>query len=199
MSAICQIYFFYFSGVGVRRYNIESEDRPTYKGDVPRFHWYGCLLSGKERPPRNHAGRAISDTVKSSFRVILQDSRVKAIFVYIFGGLTRCDMIAEGIMMAFQDLNMSIPVVIRLRRTNEKIGQKRVYYTWVDEDFKVVWLTELLPRLRTVAYRSMHLTTLKMPRKKSSNSQAEQNSSAGGLEFNNLESPLKEDLCRHDA
>ncbi len=108
-------------------------------------------------------------------------------------------MIAEGIMMAFQDLNMSIPVVIRLRRTNEKIGQKRVYYTWVDEDFKVVWLTELLPRLRTVAYRSMHLTTLKMPRKKSSNSQAEQNSSAGGLEFNNLESPLKEDLCRHDA
>ncbi|TQB68111.1 hypothetical protein MPDQ_004016 [Monascus purpureus] len=71
-------------------------------------------------------GKATSETVKSSFRIISSDARVKAIFVNIFGGLTRCDMIAEGIIMAFRDLGMEVPVVVRLRGTNEEIGQKMI-------------------------------------------------------------------------
>ncbi|KAJ6121546.1 hypothetical protein N7512_004011 [Penicillium capsulatum] len=71
-------------------------------------------------------GKATSETVKSSFRVICSDSRVNAIFVNIFGGLTRCDMIAEGIIMAFRDLDMKVPVVVRLRGTNEELGQKMI-------------------------------------------------------------------------
>lgn len=71
-------------------------------------------------------GKATSETVKSSFRVICSDARVNAIFVNIFGGLTRCDMIAEGIIMAFRDLDMKVPVVVRLRGTNEELGQKMV-------------------------------------------------------------------------
>ncbi|CAG8427292.1 unnamed protein product [Penicillium salamii] len=71
-------------------------------------------------------GKATSETVKSSFRVICSDTRVKAIFVNIFGGLTRCDMIAEGIILAFQDLKMKVPVVVRLRGTNEELGQKMI-------------------------------------------------------------------------
>lgn len=71
-------------------------------------------------------GKATAETVKSSFRVILSDPRVKGIFVNIFGGLTKCDMIAEGIMMAFRDLGMKVPVVVRLRGTNEELGQKMV-------------------------------------------------------------------------
>ncbi|KAJ5975939.1 hypothetical protein N7481_009646 [Penicillium waksmanii] len=71
-------------------------------------------------------GKATSETVKSSFRVICADPRVKAIFVNIFGGLTRCDMIAEGIILAFRDLNMQVPVVVRLRGTNEELGQKMI-------------------------------------------------------------------------
>jgi succinyl-CoA synthetase alpha subunit len=71
-------------------------------------------------------GKATSETVKSSFRIIRSDPRVKAIFVNIFGGLTRCDMIAEGIIMAFRDLEMNVPVVVRLRGTNEEIGQKMI-------------------------------------------------------------------------
>jgi succinyl-CoA synthetase alpha subunit len=71
-------------------------------------------------------GKATSETVKSSFRIIRSDPRVKTIFVNIFGGLTRCDMIAEGIIMAFRDLEMNVPVVVRLRGTNEEIGQKMV-------------------------------------------------------------------------
>lgn len=71
-------------------------------------------------------GKATSETVKSSFRVICSDKRVKAVFVNIFGGLTRCDMIAEGIILAFRDLEMKVPVVVRLRGTNEELGQKMV-------------------------------------------------------------------------
>ncbi|KAL4742956.1 succinyl-CoA synthetase-like protein [Aspergillus similis] len=71
-------------------------------------------------------GKATSETVKSSFRIITSDPRVKAIFVNIFGGLTRCDMIAEGIILAFRDLKMSVPVVVRLRGTNEESGQRMI-------------------------------------------------------------------------
>lgn len=71
-------------------------------------------------------GKATAETVKSSFKVILSDPRVKTIFVNIFGGLTRCDMIAEGVMLAFKDLDLKIPIVVRLRGTNEELGQKMV-------------------------------------------------------------------------
>ena len=73
-------------------------------------------------------GKATSETVKSSFRIVLADPRVRTVFVNIFGGLTRCDMIAEGIIMAFRDLGMKVPVVVRLRGTNEEIGQKMVSF-----------------------------------------------------------------------
>jgi len=71
-------------------------------------------------------GKATSATVKKAFELLLRDSRVRVIFVNIFGGLTLCDMIAEGILLAFKDLNMKIPIVVRLRGTNEEKGQKIV-------------------------------------------------------------------------
>ncbi|KAI1415665.1 succinyl-CoA synthetase-like protein [Hypoxylon sp. FL1857] len=69
-------------------------------------------------------GKATSETVKQSFEVILTDPRVKCIFVNIFGGLTKGDMIARGVVMAFEKLKMSVPVVVRIRGTNEREGQK---------------------------------------------------------------------------
>jgi succinyl-CoA synthetase alpha subunit len=71
-------------------------------------------------------GKATSETIKAAFKCVTSDPRVKAIFVNIFGGLTLCDMIAKGIIMAFQDLDLKVPVVVRLRGTNEKLGQKIV-------------------------------------------------------------------------
>ena len=47
-------------------------------------------------------------------------------FVNIFGGLTLCDMIAEGTILAYNDLGIKVPVVVRLRGTNEEVGQKMV-------------------------------------------------------------------------
>lgn len=69
-------------------------------------------------------GKATSETVKRSFELLLQDKRVKAIFVNIFGGLTLGDMIARGVLLAFKELEMPVPVVVRIRGTNEKEGQK---------------------------------------------------------------------------
>src|SRR5438045_8966825 len=70
-------------------------------------------------------GKATSETIKAAFKCVTSDARVKAIFVNIFGGLTLCDMIAKGVIMAFQDLCLKVPVVVRLRGTNDKLGQKK--------------------------------------------------------------------------
>lgn len=88
-------------------------------------------LGGKCANFLDTGGKATKETVKSSFHLILKDSRVNTIFVNIFGGLTLCDMIAEGIMLAYKDLGIKVPVVVRLRGTNEEIGQKMVSMIFV--------------------------------------------------------------------
>jgi succinyl-CoA synthetase alpha subunit len=69
-------------------------------------------------------GKATSATIKTSFSLILRDPRVSVVFVNIFGGLTLCDMIAEGIILAFKEVGVEKPVVVRLRGTNEEKGQR---------------------------------------------------------------------------
>lgn len=71
-------------------------------------------------------GKATAATVASSFRLILSDPRVRTVFVNIFGGLTLCDMIAEGVVLAYRELGIAVPVVVRLRGTNEERGQRMV-------------------------------------------------------------------------
>ncbi|KAL9044661.1 MAG: hypothetical protein Q9214_002217 [Letrouitia sp. 1 TL-2023] len=71
-------------------------------------------------------GKATAETVKASFALILKDPNVKVVFVNIFGGLTRCDMIAEGIILAYREMEIRVPVVVRLRGTNEGEGQKLI-------------------------------------------------------------------------
>lgn len=84
------------------------------------------LKGGKPANFLDTGGKATTATVKECFSILCEDARVKTIFVNIFGGLIRCDMIAEGIMEAFKELDMKIPVVVRLRGTNEEKGQKLV-------------------------------------------------------------------------
>jgi len=69
-------------------------------------------------------GKATSETIKTSFKLILSDPHVSVVFVNIFGGLTLCDMIAEGIILAFKEVGVNKPVVVRLRGTNEEKGQE---------------------------------------------------------------------------
>ena len=70
-------------------------------------------------------GTADSSRVEKAFRLILQDSNVKAILVNIFGGIVRCDRVAEGIVSAYKNLgNIDIPIIVRLQGTNSDKAKK---------------------------------------------------------------------------
>ena len=63
-------------------------------------------------------GTADEDRVENAFRIITQDPNVKCIFINIFGGIVRCDVIANGVVEAFKNVGLEIPVVVRLEGTN---------------------------------------------------------------------------------
>lgn len=69
-------------------------------------------------------GGATAETVAKAFKIIMADSHVKAILVNIFGGIMRCDVIAEGIINAVKEVGMQIPVIVRLEGTNVELGKK---------------------------------------------------------------------------
>lgn len=69
-------------------------------------------------------GGASRETVTEAFKILLSDSSVAAILVNIFGGIMRCDVIAEGIIAAARELGVKIPLVVRLQGTNVDIGKK---------------------------------------------------------------------------
>jgi len=67
-------------------------------------------------------GGATAEKVAEAFKIILSDPQVEAILVNIFGGIVRCDLIAEGILQAIGDVEISVPVVVRLEGTNAAAG-----------------------------------------------------------------------------
>jgi succinyl-CoA synthetase beta subunit len=83
-------------------------------------------LSGGE--PANFldvGGGASAETVEKGFRIILQDPNVKAILINIFGGIVRCDRVANGVVEAYKNIgNISVPIIVRLQGTNAEEGAK---------------------------------------------------------------------------
>lgn len=69
-------------------------------------------------------GGATAEKVTEAFKIILSDPKVKGIFVNIFGGIMRCDVIAEGIVEATKQVGLNIPLVVRLEGTNVDLGKK---------------------------------------------------------------------------
>ena len=65
-------------------------------------------------------GTASADTVKNGFKIILSDENVKAILINIFGGIVRCDRVANGVVEAVKELGLDVPVVVRLEGTNSE-------------------------------------------------------------------------------
>ena len=100
----------------------------------------GCMVNGaglamgtmdiiklKGGEPANFldvGGGANVDTVKNGFRIILSDPNVKAVLINIFGGIVRCDRVANGIVQAVSELGLSVPVVVRLAGTNADIAKE---------------------------------------------------------------------------
>ncbi len=69
-------------------------------------------------------GGATKERVTTAFKLILSSNKVKAIFVNIFGGIVRCDMIAEGIIAAVKEVGVKVPVIVRLEGTNVDAGKQ---------------------------------------------------------------------------
>ncbi|AMA64899.1 Succinyl-CoA ligase [ADP-forming] subunit beta [Candidatus Arsenophonus lipoptenae] len=71
-------------------------------------------------------GSATKERVKEAFKIILSDSNVKAILVNIFGGIVLCDLIADGIIEALQEIGTTIPIVVRLEGNNAELGNQKL-------------------------------------------------------------------------
>ncbi|MBW7860423.1 MAG: ADP-forming succinate--CoA ligase subunit beta [Rhodocyclaceae bacterium] len=69
-------------------------------------------------------GGATTEKVTEAFKIMLKNPKVKGILVNIFGGIMRCDTIAEGVVAAAREVKLSVPLVVRMKGTNEEIGKK---------------------------------------------------------------------------
>jgi succinyl-CoA synthetase beta subunit len=69
-------------------------------------------------------GGANAEQIKNAFRILMADKAVKAVFINIFGGILRCDVLAEGVIAAVKDLGVPVPIVIRMEGTNVEKGKQ---------------------------------------------------------------------------
>jgi succinyl-CoA synthetase beta subunit len=69
-------------------------------------------------------GGASAEQVKNAFRILLSDQSVKAVLINIFGGILRCDTLANGVVAAARDLNIQVPIVVRMEGTNVELGRQ---------------------------------------------------------------------------
>lgn len=115
----------------------------------------GCMVNGaglamatmdmiqlKGKKPANFldvGGGVTVETVKEAFILLFSDKHVKAVLVNIFGGIVRCDIIAQGLLEAIKTHPMQVPVIMRLVGTNEKEGQQLI----ADAGLNVKWAKDL--------------------------------------------------------
>ncbi len=82
-------------------------------------------------------GGATQETVEKAFRIITLDPNVKCILINIFGGIVRCDMVAAGVIAAFKNVNLQIPVVVRLEGTNSEEAHTLVRESGLGESLQM--------------------------------------------------------------
>jgi len=99
-------------------------------------------------------GGATESQVREAFKIIVSDKQVKAILVNIFGGIMRCDIIALGIISAAKNLNLKVPVIVRLEGTNNQKGKELID----NSGFKIISADDLEEAaLKAVKNSSNHL------------------------------------------
>ena len=69
-------------------------------------------------------GGASAEQIENAFRILISDPSVKAVLINIFGGILRCDRLAEGVIKAVRSLGVTLPIVIRMEGTNVELGQQ---------------------------------------------------------------------------
>ncbi|MCA6215203.1 ADP-forming succinate--CoA ligase subunit beta [Ideonella sp. B7] len=82
------------------------------------------LFGGEPANFLDVGGGATTEKVTEAFKLMLKNPKVKGILVNIFGGIMRCDTIAEGVIAACKAVNLSVPLVVRMKGTNEELGKK---------------------------------------------------------------------------
>ncbi|MCW5633416.1 MAG: ADP-forming succinate--CoA ligase subunit beta [Rubrivivax sp.] len=82
------------------------------------------LFGGEPANFLDVGGGATAEKVTEAFKIMLRNKSVKGILVNIFGGIMRCDTIAEGVIAACKAVNLSVPLVVRMKGTNEELGKK---------------------------------------------------------------------------
>ncbi len=133
----------------LKAWNDETQDDPR---EVEAAHWdlnyvaldgnIGCMVNGAVLAmgtmdiikhhgglPANFldvGGGATKERVTEAFKIILSDSNVKAVLVNIFGGIVRCDLIADGIIGAVAEVGVKVPVVVRLEGNNAELGSQKL-------------------------------------------------------------------------
>ena len=97
------------------------------------------LHGGKPANFLDVGGGATKERVTEAFKIILSDSKVQAVLVNIFGGIVRCDMIAEGIIGAVKEVGVKVPVVVRLEGNNAELGARKL----ADSGLNIIAATSL--------------------------------------------------------
>ena len=82
------------------------------------------LFGGEPANFLDVGGGATAEKVTEAFKIMLKNPGLKAILVNIFGGIMRCDVIAEGVITASKAVSLQVPLVVRMKGTNEDIGKK---------------------------------------------------------------------------
>ncbi len=126
--------------------DIEQEDKKEYQASLFDLNYVslegdiGCLVNGAGLAmatmdiiknfggnPANFldvGGSATTERVKAAFEILLSDPKVKVIFINIFGGIMKCDIIAQGVVEATKEIGVKIPIVVRLEGTNVQKGEE---------------------------------------------------------------------------
>jgi succinyl-CoA synthetase beta subunit len=110
-------------------------------------------------------GGATEEQVTEAFKILISDKKVKAILVNIFGGIMKCDVIAQGIITAAKTLKLSVPLVVRLEGTNVGLGKKKI----ADSGLAVIAADDLADAAQKVVKAARDLTENRKSQDASSN------------------------------
>jgi succinyl-CoA synthetase beta subunit len=141
--------------------DVAQEDPREYKASLFDLNYVsldgniGCLVNGAGLAmatmdiiknyggnPANFldvGGSATVEKVKAGFEILLSDEKIKVIFVNIFGGIMKCDVIAQGLVIAAKEIGLPIPLVVRLEGTNVDIGRKIIQ----DSGLKIIAASDM--------------------------------------------------------
>ena len=152
--------------------DIHEEDKAEYEASKFGLNYIkldgnvGCMVNGaglamatmdiikiNGGDPANFldvGGAASSETVKNGFKIILSDLNVKSILINIFGGIVRCDRVAQGVIQAVKELSLNVPVVVRLEGTNSEIAKQIIS----DSGLKIIPADSMLDAAQKVVSAS---------------------------------------------